>query len=395
MATFIGNASINFIRPGFVSDGVIANPAGSRPSAADDTLDGGGGADRMDGGAGNDVYFVDNVGDLTSETDATAAGGIDRVTATVSYTLSPGLENLFLAGAAAIDATGNGQDNDLRGNAGNNVLDGRGGDDTLDGGAGRDTLSGGGGRDDLDGGNGADRMDGGAGDDSYHVDNAGDIATETTAGAADGVDTVFARADHVLGFGIERLTFHGIGSYVGTGNAGDNEITGNAAANTLDGVQGDDTLLGGDGNDILFGALGDDVLRGQGGADTLQAGAETDILIGGTGNDVFDVNAAAHSTRGSRDTIRAGDGAIAFEGAGVAGGDRIDLRGIDADSGQPGDQDFVFGGNGVGHLSLVDSNGITIVRGNTAAGGGFEFELAIEDGIFVPPVAYTAGDFIL
>ena len=67
MATFFGNASVNAIRPDFVSNGVIANPPGSRPSAAADTLDGGGGADYMDGGDGNDLYFVDNSGDTTEE----------------------------------------------------------------------------------------------------------------------------------------------------------------------------------------------------------------------------------------------------------------------------------------------------------------------------------------
>jgi hypothetical protein len=64
MATFTGNASINFIRPGFVSNGVIANPAGSRPSGAADIHDGRGGAAIMDGGDGSDTYFVDNAGDV-------------------------------------------------------------------------------------------------------------------------------------------------------------------------------------------------------------------------------------------------------------------------------------------------------------------------------------------
>ena len=44
---------------------------------------------------------------------------------------------------------------------------------------------------------------------------------------------------------------------------------------------------------------------------------------------------------------------------------------------------------------MVDSAGITLVRGDTAAGGGFEFELAIEDGVFGFAGAYTAADFVL
>lgn len=396
MATFTGNASVNFIRPDFVSNGVIANPAGSRPSGAADRLDGGGGADIMDGGNGNDIYVVDNVRDTAEEANNTVAGGIDIVNASVTYTLGTALVNLFLLGSGDIDARGNGNDNDLRGNAGDNVLNGFGGNDTLDGGGGRDTLLGGNGRDELDGGRGADDMDGGNGDDTYHVDNLGDVAAEASNGAAGGLDTVFARAGHTLGFGIENLTFEGAGNFSGRGNADENVIRGNGGANTLDGLQGDDMLFGGDGNDILVGGLGDDVLRGQGGADTLQSGAETDILIGGLGNDVFDFNAASHSTRGARDTIRAGDGnAFAFDLPGANLGDRIDLAGIDADAGQAGNQSFVFGGRGVGHLSLIDSAGLTIVRGNTAAGGGFEFELAIEDGTIFTPLNYVAADFIL
>ena len=226
-------------------------------------------------------------------------------------------------------------------------------------------------------------MDGGGDNDTYQVDNAGDVAEETSNSAAAGIDTVFARADHTLGFGIENLTQEGVGSIRGDGNDNDNVMRGNDGTNTLSGLQGDDTLVGGFGNDTLLGGLGDDTLRGERGADTLQGGGETDILIGGLNNDVFDFNTAGHSTQGSRDTIRAGDGADAFEDAGAAQGDRIDVSGIDADTGSGGNDVFTFGGFGglgVGTLSLIEDGGITIVRGNTTAGGGFEFEVAIEDG---------------
>ena len=55
-----------------------------------------------------------------------------------------------------------------------------------------------------------------------------------------------------------------------------------------------------------------------------------------------------------------------------------------------------FGGpTGVGTLSLVNVNAITIVRGNTTAGGGFEFEVAIEDGFAIFAGNYAASDFVL
>ena len=44
----------------------------------------------------------------------------------------------------------------------------------------------------------------------------------------------------------------------------------------------------------------------------------------------------------------------AFEGAGVAGGDLIDVSEIDANTAQAGNQAFAFGGTGIGRLSVVE-----------------------------------------
>ncbi len=67
-------------------------------------LDGGAEADVMDGGLGDDTYFVDNVNDVASETVASAN---DTVKATVSYSLWAHIENLTLLGTADIDGAGN------------------------------------------------------------------------------------------------------------------------------------------------------------------------------------------------------------------------------------------------------------------------------------------------
>ncbi|MEZ0225575.1 MAG: S8 family serine peptidase [Alphaproteobacteria bacterium] len=104
----------------------------------DDILNGGAGLDNMSGGDGNDTYFVDNIGDVLTDT-----AGTDTVHSTITLTLGTGLENLILDGSAAINGTGNTLANVLTGNTGNNVLQGANGNDTLDGGAGRDTLTGG------------------------------------------------------------------------------------------------------------------------------------------------------------------------------------------------------------------------------------------------------------
>ena len=238
MATFTGNASVNRITPIFVGSGVTVDPLGSLPSAAADILDGRGGADTMDGGDGDDTYFVDHVNDTTEEANNTVAGGVDLVNASVDYELSVALENLVLTGNDDIDGTGNGNANVIDGNSGDNVLTGLGGADTLNGEGGRDTLLGGAGADTLDGGSGGDDMDGGGGNDTYEVDNAGDVAEETSNSAAAGIDTVFARANHTLGFGIENLTQEGVGSIQGDGNENDNVMRGNDGTNTLSGLAG-------------------------------------------------------------------------------------------------------------------------------------------------------------
>jgi len=119
--------------------------------AGNDVLDGGTGNDVMVGGTGDDTYIVDSTGDVVVETDATATatgvqvasigGGIDKVVASINYTLGNFVENLQLTGgSAALAGSGNSLSNEITGNEGDNVLAGLGGDDKIDGGAGIDTA---------------------------------------------------------------------------------------------------------------------------------------------------------------------------------------------------------------------------------------------------------------
>jgi Ca2+-binding RTX toxin-like protein len=123
--------------------------------AGNDTIsDGGvGGADTMAGKAGDDVYYVNNTADVIIEN---AGEGTDTVNSSVTYTLSPNVENLVLTGTANIDGTGNDNGDAITGNVGANHLTG---------GAGADTISDG-------GGTGADTMAGKAGDDTYFVNKS-------------------------------------------------------------------------------------------------------------------------------------------------------------------------------------------------------------------------------
>lgn len=122
----------------------------------DDKLDGGLGADVLTGGAGADVFIVDDAGDQVVEianvpgagTNGQAqeqglgvGGSVDKVIASINYTLTNFVENLELAVAAGnLSGSGNALNNVLNGNTGNNRLTGGGGNDTLDGKEGTDTA---------------------------------------------------------------------------------------------------------------------------------------------------------------------------------------------------------------------------------------------------------------
>jgi Ca2+-binding RTX toxin-like protein len=214
-------------------------------NAGGNLLDGRGGADGMLGGAGNDVYFVDNAGDQVFEN---ASEGNDAVFSTAHFGLSANVETLVLQGSADLQGYGNGDANTLYGNAGGNLLDGRGG---------------------------ADAMLGGAGDDTYFVDDAGDVVFENSG---EGTDAVFATVNHTLAANVETLVLQGSANLSGTGNTLANNVYGNAGDNTLDGGAGADLLTGNAGNDTFVfhvgEADGDTVVdfagNGAGAGDSLQ-----------------------------------------------------------------------------------------------------------------------------
>ena len=239
---------------------VIENAVGGKGNdalignSAANLLDGRGGADKMTGGAGNDVFIVDNVGDVAIETSS--QGGTDLVRSRVSFTLGARIEDLTLEGRAAINGTGNSLANRLTGNAADNILDGA---------------------------SGVDVMAGGAGNDHYYVDSRADKVVETSA--AHGIDRVYATASHTLVANVENLALLGTSPIGGTGNGLANRITGNSGANILKGGGGADTISGGGGGDSLYGGSGKDVLRGDSGADgfyfdaALSAASNVDSIL--------------------------------------------------------------------------------------------------------------------
>jgi len=234
--------------------------------SGNDTLDGGFHADTMTGGAGNDVYVVNDAGDVVTEL---AGGGFDLVKTTVDgFMLGANVENLTLTGFTNISGSGNDLANVLIGNTGENVLTGGKGNDTLDGGGDDDTLQ------------------GGIGNDTYIVDSRFDVVLEA---AGEGKDAIQSSVSYRLANGqeIETLILSSTAAIVtGDGNNLANTITMSGAGKaTLSGHDGNDTLNGGGQDDTLFGDNDNDLLNGGGGRDVLFGGFGNDTLNGGEGND--------------------------------------------------------------------------------------------------------------
>ncbi|MBO9628200.1 MAG: calcium-binding protein, partial [Shinella sp.] len=286
--------------------------------AGNDTLDGGGNIDRMEGGTGNDLYVVDDSGDVVIER---AGEGTDVVQSSATYTLAADIERLALTGSTDIDGTGNALANLLTGNDGKNTLKGMAGNDTLDGGAGADVL------------------EGGAGNDTYIVDDGGDAITELSG---EGTDTVKAWVSQTLSANVEKLILLGTDDIGGTGTADANTLTGNAGSNLLRGLKGNDTLDGKGGVDQMEGGIGNDIyvvdnsgdtiveLSGEG-TDTvkasksyaLSANVET-LILTGTGNINGTGSADANMLTGNagKNVLKGMDGNDLLNGG--AGADRME-----------------------------------------------------------------------
>jgi trimeric autotransporter adhesin len=309
---------------------------------AANTLDGGAGNDLMVGGFGNDVYIIDSAGDTILEL---AGQGTDTVRSSIDIDLTTltlaDIENLVLTGAA-IEGTGNTNDNQIFGTASTNTLDGGDGDDTLDGSDGTDTGE-------------VDTLIGGLGDDTFIVDNAGDVVIESND-TQDGIDLVDSTVTYSIAGtpDVENLTLSGSGTIDGTGNGVDNYITGNDQINVLDGAAGNDTLDGGLGADTMIGGLGDDSFyvddvsdvvseNGGEGTDTIISTASFNLATSATNVENLTLSGAAVSGTG--------DGGVNVI-TGTAGNNTLDGGGGD---------DTLVGLDG-NDVYVVDSSGDTVLE---------------------------------
>ncbi|RDE51726.1 MAG: calcium-binding protein, partial [Candidatus Accumulibacter meliphilus] len=310
--------------------------------AGNDTLDGGAGADTLIGGDGSDSYYVDNLSDLVSETNADlTAGGNDTVYSTLAdYALPANVENLRILAVGTANGSGNALANTLYAGAGDNVLDGGGGTDTVSyayaaagvavslasslaqatGGSGFDTLlnierltgsnyndrlTGDSLANVLNGGAGVDTLIGGDGSDTYYVDNVADLVSETnTEPMAGGNDTVYSYLSaYTLPDNVENLRILSSAAANATGNSLANTLYAGAGNNLLDGGSGADTVsyayatagvtvslaiagdqaTGGSGSDTLISI---ERLTGSNYNDSLSGNVGDNRLSGGAGNDL-------------------------------------------------------------------------------------------------------------
>jgi Ca2+-binding RTX toxin-like protein len=409
-----------------------------------DHLDGGAGADQMSGGVNDDIYFVDNAGDVITEL---SGEGRDTVYTSIQYTLGANVEDLAISGtSSALNIYGNGLANLLVGNGAQNTLDGGGGADTLVGqlgddlyviddvgdviieGAdgGRDTIYtaityyqmgdnvedfqatsnagsyvvgnsvdnlivGLGGADTLIGGVGADTLVGAAGDDSYIIADQTDVIIE---GAGGGRDTIYTSISYYqMGDNVEDLSMTGTGGTYAIGNSVDNLIVGNIGADTLDGGGGGDFMVGGAGDDSYFvDNLGDRTVESAGqGRDTIYASiswttgdnvedlalqgsanlnasgnALNNLLVGNDGNNIL-------TGGGDADVLVGGAGADQFAYTSASeGGDAITdfVHGVDH---------LVFSAAGFGG-GLISGGSAPLVSGSTPSAVGASFLYDTDDG---------------
>lgn len=318
-----------------------------RASGGNDTIISGlGGSDFYDGGAGFDTlsYAAFSAAiDVRLNQNRSLVAGVQR-------DIIIGIENLI----------GTGFDDNLVGNGAVNRIEGGNGNDVIDGQANTDTMI------------------GGLGDDTYVVDNVGDIVTELDGEGNDTVRT--ALTNFGLPANVESLIYTGTAAVTLTGTAANNTLTGGSGNDTLDLSQGgNDTANGGDGNDgFIFGATFD-------ANDSVDGGAGTNDQIGLLGNYAGGLTLGASSTRNVEVlAVLPGTGFsynITTVNANVAAGQQL----------------VIFGGN-LGATNNLTFDGSVETDGTFRVYGGLGVENIIlgagDDGVYFGPGKFGAGDVI-
>lgn len=264
--------------------------------------------DTLNGGAGDDTYWLGSGHDKVIDST-----GMDLIASDISRSLADyaTIEKLSLKGNGNISGTGNALVNFISGNNGNNILDG-----------GVDKVT--------------DTLIGGSGNDIYILGSGTDTVIDTA-----GHDTITSTITRSLAnyATIEELGLKGTANINATGNALANVIVGNAGNNILDG--GDDNVvdtLKGDwdgisSNDTYILRAGSDLVIDEGGIDTITStisrslvsysGIENLTLVG-NGNINAIGNALANLLTGNAGSNILSGGAGKDVLIGGAGADKLD-----------------------------------------------------------------------
>jgi Ca2+-binding RTX toxin-like protein len=259
------------------ADNLFDNTGNNRidTGAGDDVVTVTGGIDSVIGWFGTDTLVVDwhdsiaAVGLASTFSVDGRYGGYDG-----NYTDSSGRRVDFTSIEKFIITTGSGDDSVITG----------GGDDIVSTGSGNDTIDSGGGNDTIAGGAGADHMAGGTGDDTYVVDNVGDVVTEDAGEGFDTVQTIIgSRSDYsqlyYLPDNVENLT--------GTSTTGQG-VWGSSADNVINMGSGGDLIVLADRTSYTSTAGGHDSVNSGGGNDYIFFGGGLDALDKVDGGAGFD-----------------------------------------------------------------------------------------------------------
>jgi trimeric autotransporter adhesin len=349
-----------------------------------DTLVAGAGLSTLIGGTGNDLFVVDNAGDIIQDTSTTASNSAQS---SVSFSLVTNVNSLTLTGTFALTGTANGAT------------------DTLTSNAGLDTLVGGG------------------GNDTFVIGNSGDVVQDTSTTAT---NTAKSAVSYSLATNVNTLVLSGSSSIVGTANGGNDAITGNSGTDTLKGGAGVDTLTAGTGIDTLIGGAGNttfvvnnisDVVQdtsttasntlrssvtyvlptnvnaliltgtaalkgtANAGNDTLTSNTGIDTLVGGAGNETFVISNASdvvqETSTSATNLIQSTvaftlptnvnsltfTGSAALHGTGNAGNDKMTANsGADTLSAGNGTDTLVSGTTGADSLVAGTGNDLFMVN---------------------------------
>jgi Ca2+-binding RTX toxin-like protein len=201
-------------------------------------------------------------------------------------------------------------------------------------------------------------------DESWSVDGNNIVKTETEHGRIETTifsdidgDGIFAKMSKTYGTAaVTSNTTVNSSTHSTSGSDNDDLWRGNSNDDHYDGGQGNDQVSGGNGNDELRGASGNDRLSGDLGADDLFGGDGDDVLVGGAGsddlygglgNDTFKYSNVLESglTSSTRDHIHD-----------FSAGDKIDLSGIDARSGNWSNDAFTYVG-AASNVTSANANG--------------------------------------